>query len=121
VFALFLCVAMSITAFPVLARILTEYGMAATPLGRMALTCAAVDDVKAWSLLAAVTALAAVHGRWNVGAMIALVVVFSVFMVAIVQPLLRRFRIGEPGLILLLFASAAVTEIIGIHSVFGRS
>ena len=51
-FALFLGVAMSITAFPVLARILTDRGMTRTPLGAVALTCAAVDDVTAWCLLA---------------------------------------------------------------------
>ena len=56
-FALFMGVAMSITAFPVLARILTDRGMRQTPLGVIALTCAAVDDVTAWCLLAFVVGI----------------------------------------------------------------
>ena len=56
VFALFLGVSMSVTAFPVLARILTDRGCTKTPLGVMALTCAAADDVTAWCLLAFVVA-----------------------------------------------------------------
>ena len=58
VFALFLGVAMSVTAFPVLARILTDRGMHKSPLGVLALTCAAVDDVTAWCLLAVVVGVA---------------------------------------------------------------
>ena len=57
-FALFLGVAMSITAFPVLARILTDYGLTRTHLGVIALSCAAVDDVTAWCLLAFVVGVA---------------------------------------------------------------
>src|SRR5437762_12312008 len=61
-FALFMGASMSITAFPVLARILTERGIYKTPLGAVTLTCAAVDDVTAWCLLAVVVAIARSHG-----------------------------------------------------------
>ena len=52
-FSLFIGIAMSITAFPVLARIIKERGLTKTPLGVLAITCAAVDDVTAWCMLAA--------------------------------------------------------------------
>src|SRR5437899_7673883 len=61
-FALFLGASMSITAFPVLARILTERGLYKTRLGTVTLTCAAVDDVTAWCMLAVVVAVARAHG-----------------------------------------------------------
>jgi K+:H+ antiporter len=57
-FALFMGIAMSITAFPVLARILEERGLTKTPLGNTSIACAAVDDVTAWCLLAIVVAIA---------------------------------------------------------------
>ncbi len=58
VFALFIGVAMSITAFPVLARMLTDQGLQKTPIGVLALTCAAIDDVTAWCLLALLVGVA---------------------------------------------------------------
>jgi len=83
VFALFMGVAMSITAFPVLARILKERGMTATPLGVMAITCAAVDDVTAWTLLGVVVILA--HGHATIG----VYAVFAAFATGAVAP--KRF------------------------------
>jgi len=118
-FALFTGAAMSITAFPVLARILTERGMTATPLGRMALTCAAVDDITAWSLLAAVVAVVKGGGRGDVLMILILTAVYAVVMVRAVRPLLARTGVSDAGLIVVLFASAAATEAIGIHAVFG--
>jgi Kef-type K+ transport system membrane component KefB len=122
-FALFTGIAMSITAFPVLARILTDRKMAATPLGIMALTCAAVDDITAWSLLAAVVALVNGRSPSDVLLMVGLTAGFAFVMLRVVRPLLARllarFRLGETGLFILLFASAAITEAIGVHAVFG--
>lgn len=125
-FALFLGVAMSITAFPVLARILEERGLSKTPLGSMALACAAVDDATAWSLLAVVTAI--VQSTSLVGALktVLLAVGFVVVMLTVVRPRLSaRFaaRSESPEdiltLTLLAFACALFTEFIGIHALFG--
>jgi Kef-type K+ transport system membrane component KefB len=128
VFALFLGVAMSVTAFPVLARILTDRGMSRSPLGVMALTCAAVDDVTAWCLLALLVGVT----QAKVGG--AAVVMLSAagyigFMLLAAKPLLMRLSrfdeqeeltSGTTSLVLvILLLSAWMTEFIGIHAVFG--
>jgi Kef-type K+ transport system membrane component KefB len=118
-FALFTGIAMSITAFPVLARILTERGIAGTPLGVMALTCAAVDDITAWSLLAAVVALVKGQHPGQVWLSVLLTAGFALLMLRLVRPLLARLNLGDTGIFILLFASAAFTESIGVHAVFG--
>jgi len=130
-FALFLGIAMSITAFPVLARILEERGLSRTPLGTTAITCAAVDDVSAWSLLAFVIALASMTSIAAAGLTILLSILFVLTMLYIAKPMFLRllpaeYHQGEPpsGAVLaavfaLLFGSALCTEIIGIHALFG--
>jgi Kef-type K+ transport system membrane component KefB len=129
VFALFGGVALSITAFPVLARILTDRKLSATPIGTIALACAAVDDVTAWCLLAfIVSVVRATMG----GAVITLVcsVLYVVVMFALVRPWLRRFVAkveGQDGVnrqvmsivFIGLLASSLVTSLIGIHALFG--
>jgi len=84
-FALFIGTAMSITAFPVLARILADRQLTETDLGAVALTAAAVDDVSAWCLLAVVVGVsrASVESAWIVAAM---TVVYIVFMLAVARP-----------------------------------
>jgi Kef-type K+ transport system membrane component KefB len=119
-FALFLGVAMSITAFPVLVRILQESGMDRTRVGALTLTCAAVDDVTAWCLLAVVVALVGAGGPWDVALTIGASVVFVVFLMWVVRPFLERR--GELPLALaaaFAFGCAAATEAIGIHAIFG--
>ncbi|MGH9364001.1 MAG: cation:proton antiporter [Thermoanaerobaculia bacterium] len=130
-FALFMGIAMSITAFPVLARILTERRLAGTYLGSTALTCAAVGDVTAWSILAVVVAAANSRGLLASAVTIGLVLLFIVAMLWVVRPLLARlFELpgssGAPpgktamaGALILLLASALTTEAIGIHALFG--
>ncbi len=87
-FALFLGVAMSITAFPVLARILTERGLHRTGVGALALTCAAVDDVLAWSLLAVVVAVGSAAGDpWQVVQILGLTAAFALVVLLVVRPL----------------------------------
>src|SRR3712207_5489936 len=88
-FALFLGVAMSITAFPVLARILAERNMHRVPTGALALACAAVDDVLAWSLLAIVVAIVAATTFTGVIQILAFSVIFALIMFLVVKPLLR--------------------------------
>jgi Kef-type K+ transport system membrane component KefB len=118
-FALFTGIAMAITAFPVLARILTDRGMATTPLGSMALTCAAVDDITAWSLLAMVVAVVKGQSRADAAMIIVWSVLFAVAMVRLVRPLLLRVGVTDVRLVILMFGAAALTEAIGIHAVFG--
>jgi Kef-type K+ transport system membrane component KefB len=118
-FALFTGIAMSITAFPVLARILTERQMSSSPLGTMALTCAAVDDITAWGLLSLVVAIVRGHSRADVVLIVVLTTLFAAVMLRVVRPLLARTKVGDATLILLMFASACITEAIGIHAVFG--
>jgi Kef-type K+ transport system membrane component KefB len=130
-FALFMGAAMSITAFPVLARILTERNMLQSRLGTVAIACAAVDDVTGWCILAYIVLLIRSGNSgssiWlTVGGLIA----FALIMVYGVQRLLRRFesRYQESGrlsenaialMLLLALVSALFTEWLGIHLLFG--
>ncbi|UJR82848.1 cation:proton antiporter [Sandaracinus amylolyticus] len=130
VFALFLGVSMSVTAFPVLARILTDRRMQSSALGVTALACAAVDDASAWCLLAFVSgvATAQLDGAWLT---IGLVVAYVAFVLLAVRPFARWLaereeRSKEPVSITtlaivfgMLLLSAAATETIGIHALFG--
>jgi Kef-type K+ transport system membrane component KefB len=127
-FALFIGVAMSITAFPVLARILKDRGLSQTPLGVTALACAAADDVTAWCLLAFVVGVAqAEMGGAVIAGVLTLAYVGIVF--GLVRPLVARLMAGgsdeapSPGAIALtvagLLLSAGITEAIGIHAIFG--
>jgi Kef-type K+ transport system membrane component KefB len=130
VFALFTAVAMSITAFPVLARIIAERGLTGTDLGNTAIACAAIADVTAWCLLTVVLAVARGQGLAGPAITIALAVLFSVIVLKGIGPragtLFGRPATGErPGATTLAwavcfaFASALVTEAIGIHALFG--
>ena len=94
-FALFMGIALSITAFPVLARVLEERGMTKTPLGTTALACAAVDDVTAWSLLALVVTLATAGGvGGTLAMMVASLAAFTIVMVWAVRPAIGRLLSG---------------------------
>jgi len=128
-FALFIGVAMSITAFPVLARILEDRRLSQTTLGSIALTCAAVDDVTAWCILALVIALVKSTGLVSSVMTIGLTLVFAVAMLFVVRPQLARV-IKEPEsqfhrhrlipiILAFLLACALLTETIGIHALFG--
>jgi K+:H+ antiporter len=129
-FVLFLGIAMSITAFPVLARILEERGIQGTKLGTTAILCAAVDDVVAWVLLALALALiGAGNGRSSLAARLLGLVVYLVVMIGVVRPIaarLLRSRQGQDLSLELLgimtafaFASAAATDALGLHPLFG--
>jgi len=129
-FALFMGVSMSITAFPVLARILVERRMLKRPVGVLALACAAVDDVTAWFLIALATAVAAAGSGSDVAETIALAILFALVMAFAIRPLLGRVSTAYDeagrvpgGWVALIFAgvllSAYVTEQIGIALIFG--
>ena len=129
-FSLFIGIAMSITAFPVLARILQERDLVGTKLGTMAITCAAADDVTAWSLLAVVVTIARAGFLPDAIMTLTLAVAFTGIMIFAVRPLIAR--LGElyvtresltRGVLtfffVLVFVSALMTELIGIHALFG--
>ncbi len=129
-FVLFLGISMSITAFPVLARILEERNLQGTPLGTTAILCAAVDDVVAWSLLA--FALAFIGGKDGPSSLLFRVsglVVYLALMIGVIRPLaayaVRRQRTPQLTLELLgvvvagALLSAAATDKIGVHPLFG--
>lgn len=119
-FGLFVGAAMAITAFPVLARILEETGLERTRVGVVSITCAAVDDVTAWCLLAGIVALVGADGPADVARVVALSLLFLLVVLRVVGPLLRRLPTVPLWLTLALALVAAwTTEEIGIHAIFG--
>jgi Kef-type K+ transport system membrane component KefB len=125
VFTLFLGVSMSVTAFPVLARILTDRNLQRTRLGSLALTCAAVDDVTAWCLLAGVLAVAT-SSPWLAAQTLVLSAGFVLTVLLAARPLLKRmtgnWQNRRQDVVLVLICSilaAAYADAIGIHALFG--
>ena len=129
-FSLFMGIAMSITAFPVLARIVQERGIHKTRLGAIVITCAAADDITAWCLLAVVIAIVKAGNFVGSLYVISLAVAYVLVMVFIVKPFLKRIgdlygskdSIGKPVMaifFLFLILSSYATEVIGIHALFG--
>jgi Kef-type K+ transport system membrane component KefB len=126
-FALFLGVSMSITAFPVLARILADRGIQSTRLGVMALTCAAVDDVTSWCLLAFVVSVVNTRtgSAWLTAA---LTLAYVALLLALRRPVARLLRARDhrglthgvlTAAFVALLGSALITEAIGVHAIFG--
>ena len=129
-FGLFLGMAMSITAFPVLARIVQERGLHKTRIGTLVITCAAADDISAWCMLAAIIAIAKVGSFLSSLYVILLAIAYVFFMIKVVRPFLKR--VGDLHasretlskqvvaiFFLTLLISSYTTEIIGIHALFG--
>ena len=130
-FSLFMGVSMSITAFPVLARIIQERGLSKTSLGVMAITCAATDDITAWCILAVVIAIAKAGDISSAILTLSLATVYVLLMLKLVKPMLLKMSriMSHPDgqvsrsfialAIISLLSSAFVAEIIGIHALFG--
>lgn len=129
-FTLFLGISLSITAFPVLARILEERNLATSQLGATALLCAAVDDVCAWSLLAVALALVRPDSSsMPISHRLLWLAAYLVVMIAIVRPLGKRLARNETSVALshrtfaiilaAVLASSAATDAIGVHPLFG--
>lgn len=127
-FALFIGIAMSITAFPVLARIIKEKRLSDTRFGAMAITCAAADDVTAWYILAIIIAFSVSGTLGSSIVLLLLIALYVTVMFYVVRPLLAK--IGQTqreslsmnamsGIVILLLFSSLVTEAIGIHALFG--
>lgn len=129
-FALFLGSALSITAFPVLARIITENNLQGTRLGTLALTCAAVDDLTAWCLLALAIAVTRTNSISGAFPTIIESILYIILMVTAGRWLLQKLsvhyqRTGRltqwvlAWIYMGVVASALITELIGIHLIFG--
>ncbi len=129
-FSLFMGIAMSITAFPVLARIVQERGIHKTRLGAIVITCAAADDITAWCLLAVVIAIVKAGTFDSALYVIGLSVLYVLIMLFIVKPFLKKVgdlyskseNLSKPVVaifFLTLILSSYATNIIGIHALFG--
>jgi Kef-type K+ transport system membrane component KefB len=129
VFALFVGASMSVTAFPVLARILTDQNMHRTPLGALAISCSAVDDVTAWCMLATVVSVATAS-PWVGLRTVLLTGAFVAFVLTVVAARVRRLAAAceeRPEklssalaeLLVIVVLAACATEAIGIHALFG--
>ena len=129
VFALFTGVSLSVTAFPVLARILTDLKISRSRMGVVALTCAAIDDVTAWCLLALVVSIVQARSADAVRTVL-LTVAFLFVVLQVAAPLVRRViprldrspdltRAALSVVLIAMLASAMTTEYIGIHGFFG--
>lgn len=127
-FALFIGIAMSITAFPVLARIIKEKNLSHTRYGAMAITCAAADDVTAWYILALIIAFSISGTLSSSLPLLLLIAAYAIFMFMVLRPILAR--IGDSFgdrlsmntmsfILVLLFLSALATEAMGVHALFG--
>lgn len=129
-FALFIGISMSITAFPVLARIVQERGLSKTKLGTVAITCAAADDITAWCILAAVIAIVKAGSVTSAFFTIVMAVAYVLLMLKVVQPFFKKLgekysnreAMSKPvvGMFFItLILSSFATEVIGIHALFG--
>ncbi len=130
-FALFIGISLSITAFPVLARILEERGLTKSALGSTALACAATNDVMAWIVLAVVVAIAKASSLAFTALSIGLVVLFVAVMLLWLRPRLEHWldQASKRGVsqgsgvmaavLMFLFGCALITDVIGIHALFG--
>ena len=129
-FSLFMGIAMSITAFPVLARIVQERGIHKTRLGTIVITCAAADDITAWCLLAAVIAIVKAGSFTSSLYIILMATTYVALMLIVVKPFLKKIgdlyatkdNLSKPVVaifLLTLIISSYCTEVIGIHALFG--
>ncbi|MBC7642930.1 MAG: cation:proton antiporter [Flavobacterium sp.] len=129
-FSLFMGIAMSITAFPVLARIVQERGIHKTKLGAIVITCAAADDITAWCILAAVIAIVKAGSFVSAIYVLLAAIAYVLMMLFVVKPFLKRIgdlygdktTLSKPVVaifFLTLIISSYLTEIIGIHALFG--
>ncbi|MDR2970052.1 MAG: cation:proton antiporter, partial [Tannerellaceae bacterium] len=129
-FALFIGIAMSITAFPVLARIIQEKGLTKTHLGTISLASAANGDITAWCLLAVVIAIAQAGTMLSAVYNILFSILYLLAMFLVVRPFMRMIgqiyhnkEVIDKGLVAFVFitllASAYLTEILGLHALFG--
>jgi K+:H+ antiporter len=127
-FSLLVAISMSITAFPVLARILTDQKLSATRLGHAAIACAALNDALAWSILAWIVAISR-SGETSALGPFVILLAYILGMFAVIRPALRWFMKRFTGpltgktelsiMLIFVFLSSSVTELAGFHALFG--
>jgi len=127
-FALFIGIAMSITAFPVLARIIKEKNLSDTRYGSMAITCAAADDITAWYILALIIAISVSGSLSSSFVLLLLIALYVVIMFYVIRPLFAKIGQAQSErlsmnamslIIVILLLSSLATEAIGVHALFG--
>jgi Kef-type K+ transport system membrane component KefB len=129
-FAVFMGVAISITAFPVLARIVQDTGLAETRLGRLAMTCACIDDVLAWCAFSVIIARMQLGGSPGALLRLPLIALVAWVLLAVVKPRFQALSLRSAdwkvntavrlvAILTLVFALAALTDQLGVHAVFG--
>jgi Kef-type K+ transport system membrane component KefB len=129
-FALFMGTAMSITAFPVLVRILMDRQMLTTPIGTLAVACAAFNDAVGWLILAAITAIVRAGSLADAGLPLLGLLLYALVMVGIVRPFLTGFVRRKGGtfgktpsdlavMLVTVLVSAYATDVLGVHALFG--
>jgi Kef-type K+ transport system membrane component KefB len=129
-FSLFIGISMSITAFPVLARIVQERQLTKTRIGAIVITCAAADDISAWCILAAVIAIVKAGSVLSAFYIILMAIAYVILMLKVIRPFLKRLgdiyshqdTLSKPVVAIFfvtLLVSSYLTEIIGIHALFG--
>lgn len=129
-FSLFIGISMSITAFPVLARIVQERQLTKTRIGAIVITCAAADDISAWCILAAVIAIVKAGSVLSALYIILMAIGYVLLMLKVIQPFLKRLgdiyshqdTLSKPVVAVFfvtLLISSFLTEVIGIHALFG--
>ena len=129
-YSLFIGISLSITAFPVLARIVQERGLTKTKLGNIVITCAAADDITAWCILAAVIAIVKAGSFVSALYTIAFAILYVAGMMGVVRPFLKKMgeiysnkeSLSKPIVAIFfitLLVSAYLAEVIGIHALFG--
>ena len=129
-FALFIGISMSITAFPVLARIIQENHLQRSYLGKLSLSTAAAGDITAWLLLAAIIAVSQSGSIWSTGYNLLFLVLYLLIMFGIIRPLFKvagkvynNTEVISHGLVgvifILLLLSSYITELLSMHALFG--
>lgn len=132
-FSLFMAAAMSITAIPILGRIMIELGVHRTSIGTLTISAAAVDDVTGWIILAVVTAITrSAFSPVKVALIVGEVIAYAAVMILVVRPLVSKWALAQvkknggelslnalAALLIMVLLSAAVTNLIGIFSIFG--
>lgn len=129
-FSLFIGISMSITAFPVLARIVQEKGLHKTKIGALSLICAAINDITAWCLLAVIIAVVKAGSFASSIYTIVFAIAYVFLMISVVRPFLKKIVSSSKSdislnktlvviVFLVLLISSFITETIGIHALFG--
>lgn len=123
-FTLFMGISLSITAFPVLARIILERKMQRSKVGYLSLSCAAINDCAAWFILSVILAYIKTENYYSALVRLGFIILYLAFMLFLVKPFLQKTysRIEKYFTVIILgvvLFSSILTELLGIHALFG--